>query len=106
LKIPLRDVLAMTHREFLTWQAWFAEQWSVPSREDYYLAQIACEVRRVLSRKPGKVLLKDFVLQFGEGKAKPPPMTREQAAEAAKARWAGFMTKTVKKRSAPPGGKG
>jgi hypothetical protein len=51
-------------------------------------------------------LLKDFVLQFGEGKAKPPPMTREQAAEAAKARWAGFMTKTVKKRSAPPGGKG
>jgi hypothetical protein len=92
----------MTHREFTTWQAWLAEQWSVPSRGDYYLAQIACEVRRVLSRKPGKVLLKDFVLQFGDARAKPPPMTREQAAEAAKARWAGFMTKTVRKRNAAP----
>jgi hypothetical protein len=35
-----------------------------PKRSDYYLMQIAQEVRRVLHKQPRKVLLKDFRLDF------------------------------------------
>ncbi len=31
----------MTHRQFLTWQEWLAEQWNTPSRTDHYLMRVA-----------------------------------------------------------------
>ena len=36
--------------------------------EDYFLAQIACEIRRVLSEKPRDINVEDFLLKFQEAK--------------------------------------
>jgi len=37
-------------------------------REDYYLAQIAAEIRRGNVKKPRQVRLKDFILKFAKKK--------------------------------------
>lgn len=39
-------------------------------REDYYLAQIACEIRRSFVKEPSKYHLKDFLLTFSPGESK------------------------------------
>ena len=31
----------MTHRQFEAWQAWLGEEWGRPSRNDFYLMQVA-----------------------------------------------------------------
>lgn len=55
-----------TERELRVWLAWMALQWDSPDRSDYYLMQVACEVRRVLSRDPRAISISDFKLQFRE----------------------------------------
>jgi hypothetical protein len=54
----------MTHRQFLAWLEWEQEDLSTPGKIEYYLAQAACEVRRVLASKPDSVKVGDFVLKF------------------------------------------
>ena len=54
----------MSHREYLTRMAWLEENLNDPERSDFYLMQIAQEVRRVLSKKPNKIKLKDFRIKF------------------------------------------
>jgi len=51
-------------------------------RENYYLAQIAAEVRRTNSRKPQSVKVEDFVLKFttGEQKASGTPLQSSKSA--------------------------
>jgi len=53
-----------TWREYLGWQRYFEEEWDENTKEHYYLAQIALEVRRVLAKKPNAIKLKDFLLSF------------------------------------------
>lgn len=53
-----------TERDLIRWLSWFDMQLERPRREDYYLMQIACEVRRVLSSKPNQIHLDDFQLKF------------------------------------------
>jgi len=69
--------------------AWLDSQWNEPSRTDYYLMQVAREVKRVLSSKPASVKLLDFKLPFGE-EAKPTKPTDKQI-EAHKATWIGRL---------------
>lgn len=81
----------MTHRQFAAWQAWLAEQWNVPSRTDNYLISIAAEIRRGNVKDPARVKFEHLKLKFtlkGEGEK---PITREQAAAWAKARWVGML---------------
>ncbi len=59
-----------THREYLTRLAWLDEQWNQPSRADHYLMQVAQEVRRVLHKNPGQVLLDHFRIPFVQKKPK------------------------------------
>lgn len=33
-------------------------------RQDFYLAQIACEIRRTITKNPKAVKLKDFIIDF------------------------------------------
>jgi hypothetical protein len=54
----------MTHRQFLAWLEWEAMDMNVPGKAEYYQAQIACEVRRVLSSQPNSVRLEQFQLKF------------------------------------------
>lgn len=55
-----------THKEYLMWMAYFEEEWKQPQLRDYYLMQIAQEVRRVLSKNPNRVKMEDFKIQFQE----------------------------------------
>lgn len=83
----------MTHREFLTWQAWIDRQWNRPDRTDFYLMQVACEVRRVLSRKPAGIKIDDFRLPFGEeGQRELKRQDAEEIAKQAKQGWAAYLS--------------
>lgn len=61
-----------TERELILWLAYFDALLDRPDRTDSYLMQIACEVRRVLSKKPGEIKLKDFRLRFETVKKEKP----------------------------------
>lgn len=57
----------MTHRQYLAWREWLAEQWNRPSRTDHYLMQVAAETIRPHLKKGAKTTLADFRLSFGDG---------------------------------------
>ena len=83
----------MTHREFLTWQAWIDQQWNRPSRSDYYEMQTACQVARVLAKSPGNIKIEHFKLPFGEdGTRQQKAEEDKKIAEQAKASWAGVLS--------------
>lgn len=54
----------VTSSELMLWKAYIAWEANAFHREDYYLAQIAQEVRRVLSKSPKKIKLDHFLLKF------------------------------------------
>lgn len=53
-----------TYREYLDWLEWLDQQWNKPTLTHHYLMQIAQEVRRVLAKKPAKILLSHFKIKF------------------------------------------
>lgn len=65
---------------------YFKEELNQPSRSDHYLMQIAQEVKRVLSKKPSKIKLKDFTLTFGKTQEKP-SLTKEEKTVESKSYW-------------------
>lgn len=54
------------------------EQWNKPTLTHYYLMQIAAEVRRVLSKKPNAIKLKDFLIEFITPTKKDKPSKEEK----------------------------
>lgn len=60
-----------TYREYQMWMAYFEEEWKEPTLSDYYLMQIAQEVRRVLSKNPNNVKLEDFQIKFQDKESEP-----------------------------------
>lgn len=54
--------------EFVTWMAYLEEEVNDFNPLYYYLAQIAAEVRRNISKDPTKPKLKDFLIKFGAEK--------------------------------------
>lgn len=56
---------SMSHREYLTRLAWIEENWNDPDRSDYYLMQIAQEIRKVMSKKPKNIKLDHLKIKFG-----------------------------------------
>ena len=54
----------VTHRQYAAWTEWDAIEESRPSRADWYAMQTACEVRRVLAKRPGSIKLEHFRLRF------------------------------------------
>lgn len=89
LRMPLRECMQKhTHREYLLWMAWLAKQHDTPDRSDYYLMQIAAEIRRVLSKQPNKIKLEHFKLSTA---GKPAPVQQRETVEQSKARWAGLV---------------
>ena len=98
----------MTHRQFMAWQVWLSWQHNRPDRTDYYLMQIACEVRRIWAAKPDKVRLDQFKITFEESKSSAKSSnaeqrgtvrqpTRQEAAAFARARWLSRMTLPVRR---------
>ncbi len=46
------------------YEAWYKQQWNQPSRTDFYIMQVAQEVKRVLATSPNSIKLKHFLLDF------------------------------------------
>lgn len=96
----------VTHRQFLAWQAWFTFSVNDPGRIEYYLMQIAMEVRRGHVKKPNSLKMDQFKLNFkaGEEESNPKPkrrMTKEEVSAISKQRWLSRMTKPAKRVVAP-----
>ena len=84
---------SMTHREYLCWLLRIEERFTEPTPEHYYLAQIAQEIRRVLSKSPNKIKLKHFLLQFlPKGKTATQQNLTKADIELRKQTWWGFVT--------------
>ena len=54
----------MTHRQYLSWQAWLSEEWNYPSRSDNYLMAIRADIHRFGAKDQHKIHPKDFKLEF------------------------------------------
>ena len=50
--------------DFIQWMSYLEKDTNAFHREDYYLAQIALEVRRSYVKSPAKVKMKDMILEF------------------------------------------
>lgn len=73
------------------WKVHFEQEWHTPTKLDYYLAQIAREIRAANVKKGTRVSIEDMFVKFRDTTKK--PTAAEQAARAAvsKARWAAFL---------------
>lgn len=56
----------ITFTEFLDWLEYLKWEEARETKQDAYLAQIACETRRGWVSEPKKVKMDDFILKFGE----------------------------------------
>jgi len=66
--MPLQRVKAeTTSTEFVDWLQYLEQDWNRPRREDWYLAQVAAEVRRSRVMEPGKVKTKELLIEFESG---------------------------------------
>ena len=108
LKMPLvRCMEEHTERHLEVWEAWHEEELSKPDRGDWYLMQVALEVRAFLMILLGQSVkdlkLKDFRLPFGEPvetSREPEGLSKEQVIEASKVVWIGRVgaDKVIRKR--------
>lgn len=51
-------------RQYRAWVAWQDMEWDRPDRRDFYLMQIACEVKRVLMKEPNAIDVNQFIIPF------------------------------------------
>jgi len=56
----------ITSSEFMDWIAYLDDDANRFHREDYFLAQIAAEIRRSFVKDPMSVKLSPFLLKFGK----------------------------------------
>jgi hypothetical protein len=69
----------MTSSEFILWKVYLEEEVNYFHREDYFWAQIALEIRRVLAKNPNKYQMKDFLVKFKSSKPEvKKPLTEEE----------------------------
>ena len=59
-----RTQFEITSTEFLDWMVYLDEEESRFKKQDYYLANIAAEIRRSFVKHPEKVKTESFLMQF------------------------------------------
>lgn len=95
LKKCLQEVQrGTTSSEFTMWKVYMEQDINAFHPEYYYLAQIACEIRRVLSKHPNKFKTKDFLIKFqfaGQDKKPPTKEEIERRMALSKAYWFGAV---------------
>jgi len=91
--MPLARVLKeVTHREYRLWMVWLEQDQDRTTPDQYYLMQIAQEVRRVLSRNKKSIKLRDFRIRFTRKKTKPKTQRdKDEATKLSRARWFSFL---------------
>lgn len=94
LRMPVEELQnRITYSEFLDWQEFLELKRTTPGITEYYLAQIAFEVRRSFVKDPNKVKFNDFILKFAGARPPqeaPPPRTKaykEYRVAMSKASW-------------------
>lgn len=90
----------ITYSEFLEWQEFFRLERERHTKADWYMAQLAAEVRRSFVSKPKDVRNTDFLLRF----ATPEEVTEHNSEESrkkkmaqSKAAWLSVLRPTTKK---------
>jgi len=87
-----------TSTEFLEWQEYFAWEMTERRPEHFYLAQIACEVRRGTLVDGSTLRFDDFLLQFKKPEKQSPITEDMQAAKLkqSKSAWLGITGLSTK----------
>ena len=67
--------------------AWLEENWEAPNRTDYYLMQIAQEVRRSVSKSPNKIQMDQFKVKFVPKEHKMTKQEKKSSIASSKSRW-------------------
>ena len=84
--------------EFLEWIVYLDEEETNGfHREDYYLANIAAEIRRSYVKDPEKVVMKSFLMKFKK-REKKPKMTKEEATKRSKMFWGALLGRSGRKK--------
>lgn len=97
-----------TSTEFVKWQWFLTTDMNLRTKQDYYLAQIAAEVRKTVVKKPQDVSIDDFLLEFREKEQEDKPPTEEELQERiqkSKAAWLGISGLAALKRKQDGKGK-
>lgn len=89
----------MTYREYLTWQCWLDDQMNEPSRTDFYVMQVASEIRSFFNVRFAKSGVKPIIpgpsdMKLKINRAKPQkarktlsPQEKQSLADRSKAMW-------------------
>ena len=95
-----RAQFEITSSEFVDWITYFDEEETESfRREDYYLANIAAEIRRSYVKDPMKVQLESFLMKTKKDKpGKLKKMTKEERTTRAKAFWGAILNFPVRKK--------
>ncbi len=83
-----------TSTEFEAWHEYFRLEQETPTKQDYYLAQIAAEVASLMQKK--RTSIKDRIIKFAKPKAKRIKWSEKQKKEYtrhSKAFWKGLVCK-------------
>jgi len=90
-----RAKFEVTSTEFVGWVAYLDNEEMVNvSKEDYYLANIAAEMRRSYVKHPERVKIESFLMKFKNVGQVSKPKTKKSKKERtkkAKAFWCGFL---------------
>ena len=78
-----------TSNEFLEWAEYLRQDFNVERREDFFLANIAKEIRMSNVKHPEKVKLSTYLLKFKEVKVKT-EKSKKKNTLGAWLRWAGI----------------
>ena len=86
----------MSNRHALMWFRWLHIQWNTPSRSDYYLMQIAAEIRRGNLERGQRVAVDDMKLTFKSSNEKQDTTSTGDRAALMKSMWMGRVGGKVK----------
>jgi hypothetical protein len=82
----------VTSTEFIQWNEFFKRQWNEPTKQDYYLAMLASELRQVFSSKKRAIKVEDSILKFHfVEKVEKEELTPEDKLKRSKAFWLGCL---------------
>lgn len=71
----------ITSSEFLDWVVFIDEEPNMFCKEDFYLAQIAAEIRKTIVKHPEKVSIKSFLMKFARKEKEKKKETKIEASK-------------------------
>lgn len=89
-----------TKKQIAAWLIYLKERWNNPTVTEFYLMQIAAEIRRTNAKHPKKIKLDQLRIRFQDAKKKVSrpltPQERKARTEASKALWLGLFKNKVR----------